>query len=95
MLFFLKYKLFNKLNIIRIAKYGTASTDTATYIIGGRVDWTSTPWRTSTIAQFKNNEWHNIGDLMEIKSDPSAILYDGEVLIIGGHAEYTTRRLVY
>ena len=31
---------------------------------------------------------------MEIKSDLSAILYDGEFLIIGGHAEYTTRRLV-
>ena len=40
--------------------------------------------RTSTIAQFQNNKWQKIGELKEIKSDPSAILYDGEYLIIGG-----------
>ena len=80
---------------IRIAKYGTASTDSAAYILGGRIGWSSKPWRTNTIAQFKNNKWRKIGELKEVKSDASAILFHGEYLIIGGDPdEYTTGRLV-
>ena len=65
----------------RISHYATASTDSATYIIGG-YDGHS---EVSTIAQFKNNEWRKIGELQEPK-DPSAIFYNGEYLIVGGES---------
>ena len=80
------------MNNLRISSYGTASTDSAAYILGGFED----SGRVSTIAQFQNNEWRKIGDLKEIKSNPSAILHDGEYLIIGGesYANYKTQRLV-
>jgi len=38
----------------------------------------------SIIAQFQNNEWQKIGVLNEAKSGLSAILHNGEYLIIGG-----------
>ena len=76
--------------ILRISNYGTASTDSAAYILGGI--YLKLIERTSTIAQFQNNKWQKIGELKEIKSDPSAILYDGEYLIIGGDARYTIGR---
>ena len=66
--------------ILRISNYGTASTDSAAYILGGFLG----AKRTSIIAQFQNNEWQKIGDLKEVKNDPSAIFFDGEYLIIGG-----------
>ena len=59
--------------ILRICGYGTASTDSAVYILGGCF---ARGKRTSTIAQFQNNEWQKIGDLKEIKSDTS----EGETL---------------
>ena len=79
--------------IFRISNYGTASTDSAAYILGGYY-YLDGNHRTSTIAQFQNNEWLKIGNLKEVKSDPSAIFYDGEYLIIGGDAQYATGRLV-
>ena len=81
--------------IFRISSYGTASTDSAAYILGGFIgDGYSSLTRISTIAKFQNNEWQKIGDLKEIKSDTSAILHDGEYLIIGGDYQYTSGRLV-
>ena len=79
--------------ISRISNYGTASTDSAAYVLGGYYDLDS-PKRTSTIAQFQNNEWQKIGDLKEVRSDLSAIFHDGEYLIIGGDAQKSTGRLV-
>ena len=81
-------------NISRISNYGTASTDSAAYILGGFIGQTYPSWRTSTIAQFQNNAWQKIGDLKEIKSDSSAILFHGEYLIIGGNSQYSNGRLV-
>ena len=66
--------------LLRISHYATASTDTAAYIIGG---WTESD-RTSIIAEFKNNKWRKIGELNEPKSSPSAILHNGEYIIVGG-----------
>ena len=80
--------------ILRISNYGTASTHSAAYIIGGFIGKASKPWRTTTIAKFEDNKWRKIGELMEAKSDSSVILHDGQYLIIGGDAEYTTGRLV-
>ena len=73
--------------ILRISYYATASTDSAEYIIGGY----GGDGRVSTIAQFKNNQWLEIGDLKERKDALSAIFHDGEYLIVGG---YIYRRLV-
>ena len=74
----------------RISNYGTASTDSAAYILGGYFGTK----KNSIIAQFQNNEWQKIGDLKEIKSDLSAILHDGAYLIIGGDAHEKSGRLV-
>ena len=77
--------------ILRISSYGTASTNSASYILGGYY-YLNGNQRTSTIAQFQNNEWQKIGDLMEVKSNMSAILHNGEYLIIGGDRNYATER---
>ena len=76
--------------IFRISHYGTASTDSAAYILGGG----TITERTSIIAQFQNNKWQKIGDLKEVKTYPSAISHGGEYLIIGGSSKYATGRLV-
>ena len=76
--------------ILRISNYGTASTNSAAYILGGYY-YLNGDQRTSTIAQFQNNEWQKIGDLKEIKSTSSAIVHNGEYLIIGGDAPYGGR----
>ena len=78
--------------IFRISNYGTASTDSAAYILGGFVGKTSYPWRTSIIAQFQNNEWNKIGELKEVKSNPSTIVHNGEYLTIGGTAQTKSGR---
>ena len=79
--------------IFRISNYGTVSTDSAAYILGGFY-YLDDNQRTSTIAQFQNNKWQKIGDLKEVKSDLSAISYGGEYLIIGGERNYASERLV-
>ena len=80
--------------MLSITNYGTASTDSAAYILGGISISKRTVERTSTIAQFQDNEWRKIGDLKEAKSDSSAIFHNGEYLIIGGDADSMTGRLV-
>ena len=73
--------------ILRISGYGTASTNAASYILGGYY-YLNGHKRTSTIAQFQNNQWSKFGDLMEIKSCPSAVFNNEEYLITGGEARY-------
>ena len=82
-------------SILRIANYGTASTDSAAYILGGYYYLGIShylDYRTSIIAQFQNNEWLKIGYLNEVKSDLSAILHGGEYLIIGGDTQASIGR---
>ena len=76
--------------ILRISNYGTASTNSAAYILGGYYY----DRRTSSIAQFQNNQWSKIGDLKEVKNNPSAILHNEEYLIIGGDTRYADGRSV-
>ena len=78
----------------RISNYGTASTDSAAYILGGWIGKSHPKWKTSIIAQFQNSEWQKIGKLNEVKSDSSAILLAGEYLILGGDSQSTSGRLV-
>ena len=79
--------------IFRISAYGTASTNSASYILGGYY-YLNGSKRTSTIAQFQNNQWSKIGDLREAKSSSSAILNNEEYLVIGGVANYADGRSV-
>ena len=60
------FNLFCISKIFRICGYGTESTDSAAYILGGYIG--VDPYRISTIAQFQNNEWQKIGELKETKS---------------------------
>ena len=73
--------------ILRISGYGTASTNSASYILGGCY-YLNGDKRTSTIAQFQNNQWSKIGDLKEVKDCFSAILHNEKYLVIGGVAKY-------
>ena len=79
--------------ILRISSYGTATTNSAAYILGG---YYYLPiigvQETSTIAQFQNNQWSKIGDLREAKSSSSAILNNEEYLIIGGKTRSKSER---
>ena len=77
--------------ILRISDYGTASTNSAAYILGGYYHLNGNK-RTSTIAQFQNNQWSKIGDLSEAKSSSSAILNNEEYLIIGGETRSKSGR---
>ena len=79
--------------ILRISNYGTASTDSAAFILGG-VYYLDDVKRTSTIARFQNDKWEKIGELKEARSLLSAILFDGEYLILGGGDPFKDQRLV-
>ena len=69
--------------MLRISLYATASTNIAAYIIGG---WNGSK-SVTTIAEFKNDNWRNIGNLQERRSELSAIFHDGEYMIVGGYAD--------
>ena len=68
--------------MFRICWYATASTDSASYIIGGYGDGD----RVSTIAEYKNNKWRKFGDLAKGRYFSSAIFFNGEYIIVGGYA---------
>ena len=62
---------------------------TALVSIGGRVmvfGGYASPSRIKTVAQFENDEWSKLGDLLESRRGHNAILFDGDILIIGGWA---------
>ena len=83
-----------RINYRGICEYATASTSSAAYVIGGNNSDGNSYMAVSTIAQYKNNQWLKIGDLNEKKYYHSAILYNGEYLIVGGSAAYLGERLV-
>ena len=74
--------------MLRISHYATSSTNIAAYIIGG-YDGSKL---VSTIAEFKNDQWRNIGNLNEQKNSLSAIFHDGEYIIVGGNLESSSGR---
>ena len=74
--------------MLRISHFATASTNTATYIIGG-FDGSK---KVSTIAEYKNSQWRDSGSLNEPKSSLSAIFYDGEYMVLGGNLESSSGR---
>ena len=58
--------------------YSTASTDDAAYIIGGADIY-------NTIAEFRNNQWRNLGSLTKGRYYHGSITIGQETMIIGGY----------
>ena len=80
-------KIFWKVNynnlILRISNYATASTRESVLIIGGYTD--GSPAYTSTIAEFKNESWKNVGDLTQSRSSHGAISSGSITMVVGGN----------
>ena len=84
-----KYRIdrfLNPVNIVfRIAKYATTSSEESVYIIGGyngESDGVSDV--SSVIAEYKNDEWFNIGNLQQARSSHGAITSGSWTMVIGG-----------
>ena len=71
------------MDVFRIFCYSTASTETAAYFIGGEDVGGK---YLSTIAEFKDDEWRKVGELVKARSSPSAISIGDETVILGGYA---------
>ena len=61
-----------------IYAYSTASTDDAAFIIGGITAY-------NTIAEFRNNQWRNLGSLTKGRAYHGSIAIGQETMIIGGY----------
>ena len=79
-----KYRT-NKLNsnniIFRIALYATTSTEESVYVIGGN---NGEPSTSSVIAEYKNDEWFNIGNLQQARYSHGAITSGSWTMVLGG-----------
>ena len=60
--------------------YSTAATDEAAYIIGG----TQESSYSSTIAEFKNDQWRKLGDLTKGRYYHGPISIGHQTMIVGG-----------
>ena len=70
--------------IFRIAYYATASIDESVYIIGGWTEDSATGSRSSVIAEYKDEQWFNVGNLFQSKQGHGAITSGSLTMIIGG-----------
>ena len=68
----------------RISFYATASTEESVYIIGGWTSDSSTGQRTPTIAEYKNDQWYNVGSLNQSRHAHGAITSGSLTMVIGG-----------
>ena len=72
------------LNIFsQIAFYSVASTDEASFVIGG-CDGTSCSSPSDVIAQFKNNVWSLYAKLKNRRGLHGSVTYRGQTMVIGG-----------
>ena len=53
--------------------------------IDGRVMVFGGSYNIKTVAQFENDEWEKLGDLRESRRAHNAIVFDGDILIVGGY----------
>ena len=67
--------------MLSIYGYATASTESAAYIIGGNSEHNE---GMSIIAEYRDNKWNRYGDMRTKRYRASAILLNGEHIIIGG-----------
>ena len=68
--------------ILRISYYATSSTESSVYIIGG---FTNSPYNIPIIAQYKNDEWYNVGNLKQTRHGHGAITSGSLTMVIGGY----------
>ena len=71
----------------RISYYATASTEESVYIIGGWTYDSSTNNRTPIIAEYKNDEWYNVGSLNQSRHAHGAITSGSLTMVIGGSSD--------
>ena len=62
--------------------YSTTSTVDAAYIIGGQY---SRDVFSDVIAEFKNDAWRQVGNLVKGRESHASISLNGETMIIGGY----------
>ena len=65
----------------RVERYSTAATDEAAYIIGG---YQGTDYST-TIAEFKNDNWRKLGDLTQGRRYHGSISIGHQTMVVGGY----------
>ena len=68
----------------RITHYATTSTEESVYIIGGWSGDSSTDDRISVIAEYKNRQWYNAGNLNQSRHAHGAITSGSLTMVIGG-----------
>ena len=64
----------------QISYYSAASSPDAAYIIGGYQDEDYS----TTIAEFKNNQWRKIGDLTQGRNNHGSISVGLRTMVVGG-----------
>ena len=67
----------------RISLYATASTNESIYIIGGYVGGSAS--YTSTIAEYKEENWKNVGNLAQARAYHGAITSESTTMSVGGY----------
>ena len=85
-----KYRtIFWKVNqydlIFRISNYATAATRESVLIIGGYTG--GSPSVTSTIAEYRDGNWKNVGDLAQSRSSHGAITSGSITMVVGGNPD--------
>ena len=70
--------------IFRISIYATASTDESVLIIGGYTG--GSPRYSSTIAEYKDGNWKNIGNLAQARAGHGAITSGSVTMVAGGES---------
>ena len=68
--------------IFRISTYATASTSDSVLIIGGFTN--GSPSKTSTIAEYKDGNWRNVGKLAQARQSHGAIASGSVTMVVGG-----------
>ena len=68
----------------RISYYATAQTDESVLIIGGYTY--GSPSRISTIAEYKDGNWKNIGNLAQARRGHSAITSGSVTMVASGNS---------
>ena len=66
----------------RICQYAAASTAESVYIISGYT--AGSPHNTPTIAEYKNENWKNAGNLAQARRSHGAITFGLTTMIVGG-----------
>ena len=69
---------------LRIAFYTTVSTADSVLIVGGLT--MGVPNRSSTIAEYKDGNWSNIGNMNQNRDSHKAITLGSVTMIIGGNS---------